>query len=151
MYLLTTAALVVTGWVVVFVSSRREIAGTRAELRIEFQQQLSALWTRIRVLEQGTGTQAAGAGSSANAGSAKTAGIVGELVAPTSHESRPAEEITPETLAKISETITALLGRKVRMLSVKVLPSPSAGANPWAQQGRVIVQASHNLGQRGRE
>ncbi len=54
----------------------------------------------------------------------------------------PAEEpITPELLAVISAAVTSFLGVKVKIRSVHHMPTP----NPWAQSGRAIVQASHNL------
>jgi hypothetical protein len=53
-------------------------------------------------------------------------------------------------LATIAETVAALLGRKVQIRSVKILPVPDAIANPWAQRGRAIVQASHDFSQRSR-
>jgi hypothetical protein len=131
------AALVIAGWVVVYISSRRALKRTRAELRHEFQQQIDAL--------------------SANATALPRTAVVKTTAAPASAEpqaatvTQGAEEITSETLATIAETITALLGRKVRIRSVKVLENPHAVDNPWAQQGRVVVQASHNFTQRGRE
>ena len=41
--------------------------------------------------------------------------------------------------------VTAFLGKKVRIRSAKTLQSPYEIVNPWSQQGRVFVQASHNL------
>jgi hypothetical protein len=54
----------------------------------------------------------------------------------------PAEEhISPEILAVIAVAVTAFLGKKVKIRSASLLQT----ANPWAQAGRAIVQASHNL------
>jgi len=55
------------------------------------------------------------------------------------------EEITAETMLVIAAAVTAFLGKKVRILSAKRLESPRQGMSPWSQQGRVFVQASHNL------
>jgi hypothetical protein len=55
------------------------------------------------------------------------------------------EEITPETMQVIAAAVTAFLGKKVRILSARRLQSPHPGMSPWSQQGRVFVQASHNL------
>lgn len=55
------------------------------------------------------------------------------------------EEVTPETLVVITAAVTAFLGKKVRIRSAKRLQSPYEIVNPWAQQGRVFIQASHNL------
>jgi hypothetical protein len=58
------------------------------------------------------------------------------------------EEVTPETLAVITASVTAFLGKKVRIRSARMLRTPY-DANPWARQGRVMIQTSHNLVQRG--
>jgi hypothetical protein len=58
----------------------------------------------------------------------------------------PEEEVvTPEILAVIAAAAKAFLGMNVRILSAKLLQSPQGFVNPWSQQGRVFVQASHNL------
>jgi len=130
MYLLITA-IVVAACLAVFVGLRRTLKRTSAELRLEFQRQVDSLAARVAVLEQ-------------------------EVDAPTvpaalsTAEAQAADEITPETLATIAETVAALLGRKVKIRSVKILPAPDAIANPWAQRGRAIVQASHDFSQRSR-
>jgi hypothetical protein len=109
-----------------------------AELREEFQRQLESLSLRIKALEE----RAAASAMS----SPKTVEALAENAA-----AQTTGAITPETLATITETITALIGRKVHVRSVKVLPTPPALANPWAQHGRAVVQASHNFTQRKRE
>lgn len=54
-------------------------------------------------------------------------------------------EVTPEVLVVIAAAVTAFLGKKVRIRSAKMLQSPYEVVNPWSQQGRVFVQASHML------
>ncbi len=58
------------------------------------------------------------------------------------------EDISPELLVLLGAAATAYLGKKVRVRSAKMLQTPYEIVNPWAQQGRVFVQASHQL-QRG--
>ncbi len=58
-------------------------------------------------------------------------------------------EVTPEMLVVIAAAVTAFLGKKVRIRSAKMLQSPYEVVNPWTQQGRVFIQASHNLRLRG--
>ena len=60
-----------------------------------------------------------------------------------------AGEVTPEVLVILVAAITAFLGKKVRIRSAKQVQSPYEIANLWALQGRVVVQASHNLRSRG--
>ena len=52
-------------------------------------------------------------------------------------------EVSPEVLVVIAAAVTTFLGKKVRIRSAKMLQSPYEIVNPWAQQGRVFVQASH--------
>jgi hypothetical protein len=52
------------------------------------------------------------------------------------------KQIKSETLAVITAAAATFLGRKARVRSAQQMPD-NAGA--WAQQGRVIVQTSHNL------
>jgi|ERR1700690_1126578 hypothetical protein len=122
------AVLVIAGWAAAYIGSRRALQLARAELGLEFQRQIDALSERVRTLERSGGTAAATAPTAAGT-----------------------EEITPEILRTITETVAALLGRKVRIRSVKILQMPGATANSWAQQGRVVVQASHNIAPRGHE
>jgi methylmalonyl-CoA carboxyltransferase large subunit len=58
-------------------------------------------------------------------------------------------EVTPEILAVIAAAVTAFLGKKVRIRSAKMLQSHNEVVNPWAQQGRVLIHASHHLRGRG--
>jgi hypothetical protein len=142
MYLLI-AALVIAGWIAVFISSRRALEWKCAEP----QRQIDSLSARVRDLEQAAEARTL----SAVAESVKTEPSAGTAVPSVAAQSQALEEITPETLATIAETVTALLGRKVRVRSVKLLPTPDAIVNPWAQQGRAVIQASHNLSERRRE
>ena len=52
-------------------------------------------------------------------------------------------EITPERMALIAAVVTAFLGRKVKIHQARLV-NPEV-VSPWAQQGRVFVQASHAL------
>jgi methylmalonyl-CoA carboxyltransferase large subunit len=54
-------------------------------------------------------------------------------------------EVTPEILVVLAAATTVFLGKEVRIRSAKMLQSPYEVINPWSQQGRVFVMASHNL------
>jgi uncharacterized membrane protein len=56
------------------------------------------------------------------------------------------EAIAPEIMAVISAAVTHFLGLRARVRHANLIQP--AGVNPWAQQGRVFVQASHNLAHR---
>ncbi|HIJ37864.1 MAG TPA: hypothetical protein HPP80_03115 [Rhodospirillaceae bacterium] len=58
------------------------------------------------------------------------------------------KEVGSEILAILAATITAFLGKKVRIRSAKMLLTPDEIVNPWAQRGRVFIHASRNLPRR---
>jgi hypothetical protein len=64
-------------------------------------------------------------------------------VAPVARQ-QSAEELAHETLVLIAAAVSAFLGKSVTLRSARLI-HPSEGS-AWAQQGRVFVQASHNLG-----
>ena len=51
----------------------------------------------------------------------------------------------PEIVAALTAAATAYVGKKARIRSAALMPADENGVDPWAQQGRVIVQTSHNL------
>ena len=53
--------------------------------------------------------------------------------------------ISPEMLVMIAAAVSTFLGKKIRIRSARMLQSPYEIINPWSQQGRVSVQASHTL------
>lgn len=58
--------------------------------------------------------------------------------------------ITPEILAVLESAANSFLGKKVRIVSVRLASEPPARPSAWATQGRDIIHESHNLVQRGR-
>lgn len=56
------------------------------------------------------------------------------------------ESISPEIMAVISAAVTHFLGLRARIRHAHLVRP--TGVNPWAQQGRVFIQASHNLAHR---
>jgi hypothetical protein len=117
------AALVIAGWLTVYLSLRNRLRRGCADLRADLQREIDSLSEKVVGLEQS---------------SAALRGL------------QASEEISPDTLAAISRTVTDLFGKRVQIRSVKLLQTSNV-ASQWAQQGRVVVQASHNLTQRGRE
>ena len=79
-------------------------------------------------------------------GAAKNAAAAPPL--PVEKPAAPAETIeeaavTPEVVMLISAAIAAYLGKHARVKSIRRI-GPQ-GFNPWSQQGRVTIQASHNV------
>lgn len=104
--------------------SLKDVLGAVEEMRRDMQAQLDQLKATVAALE------------------AKQA--------ETQSSAIPADqEVSPEVLVMLAAVATTYLGKKVRVRSAKMLQTPYEIVNPWAQHGRVFVQASHYL-QRGR-
>jgi methylmalonyl-CoA carboxyltransferase 12S subunit len=52
------------------------------------------------------------------------------------------DEISEELMLVIAAAVAAFVGKSARVRSARYV---GEGQSPWAQQGRVFVQASHNL------
>jgi len=57
--------------------------------------------------------------------------------------------ITAEVMAVIEAAAATYLGRKVRIVSVKLNSHASDDSSTWTDQGRASQQSAHNLVQRG--
>jgi hypothetical protein len=149
-----TAVLVIAAWAAAYIGSRgavkRACEQMGADLRLEFQRQIDALSANVENLDR---TRGSSAPASTMATSERKQPVAANRVpsedAHAQESGAAGEEITPEILKTLTETITTLLGRKVRIRSVKILQTPDAAASSWAQNGRAVIQASHNLVQRG--
>jgi methylmalonyl-CoA carboxyltransferase large subunit len=97
---------------------------------------IKALQARVAELSQPPASQPA---------SAPVAEVETAAAAAKESVHRGTGEVTPEMLVVIAAAVTAFLGKKVRIRSAKMLQSPYEVVNPWSQQGRVFVQASHIL------
>ncbi len=58
----------------------------------------------------------------------------------------PVEAITEEIMLVIAAAVAAFVGKSARVRSARYIHE---GMSSWAQQGRVFVQASHNLAHHG--
>lgn len=79
---------------------------------------------------------------------ARQSEMLAKLSAPVPPAEAPAEEkaaVTPDVLVIISAAVSSFLGKKIRIRSARMLQTPYEIVNPWSQQGRVSVQASHWL------
>jgi hypothetical protein len=105
-----------------------------APKKVSAQQQLSELQAQLRAMEASFNQRLT---ALENKLAAAAAPVATPAPAPVK------EEVTPEILAVIAVAVTTFLGKKVRIHSARPMTGP--GANYWAQQGRVFIQASHNL------
>lgn len=72
-----------------------------------------------------------------------------QMEARTEPGASESEEVAPEIQAAIAAATIAIFGNHARVRAARRVPSQDV-VSPWTQQGRVIVQASHNLRTRGR-
>ncbi len=129
-------AVVLAVWILLYVNLRRNMQAEIAELR-------AMVYSHVRAEAE-----------DAEAKAAERKPVVAEPVkqpapiaaAPLAAKSAPVvekEQLSSETLAIISAAVAAYLGKTVRLRQARLLPA--YGTSPWAQQGRVYIQASHNL------
>ncbi|MFN7993080.1 MAG: hypothetical protein U0Q18_05740 [Bryobacteraceae bacterium] len=64
--------------------------------------------------------------------------------APKPTEPEKVEDIGPDVILVLGAAVAAFLGKRARIKSARLVRATPS--NAWAQQGRVFVQASHNLG-----
>jgi outer membrane murein-binding lipoprotein Lpp len=145
------AVLAVAGCVAGLVGVQRRMRVTAA-LQQKTEQQLQQLANTLRALEARVAEISAKMSAEtakAPAAAPKAAPVPAPAPAPVVAAAAPpkkqAEEISPELLVVMAAAVTVFLGKQVRIRSAKMLQSPYEIVNPWSQQGRVFVQASHNL------
>jgi len=98
----------------------RELLQAIAELR----DQIASLSLRVATLEQ----------------PAAAAPPAGPTSQPSPAPQPQPEPLTEETVLAIAAAIAAFLGKRARIRQIRLV-----GSTPWAQQGRVSIQASHHL------
>ncbi len=143
MSLLILAAIVVIGWVSLYFALRRLLKSEIARRRDELRSYVDELLLQRAQLEK----------SEIPAYPARPPKPV-ELATrkPPLQTSDWAEVISPEVLVSITERLTYLFGKKVRVLSARPLPVSAENADHvdlWPHQGRLHIHASHEVVQRG--
>jgi methylmalonyl-CoA carboxyltransferase large subunit len=149
--LMIAVVLVVAGCVATYVILQRKFRRVVSELQLVTERQLNALISTVKTLETRVAELSQRPVMRPAVVPAPAAAAKLEGPSPVAQGAVPpqGEEVTPEMLVVIAAAVTAFLGKKVRIRSAKMLQSPYEIVNPWSQQGRVRVQASHNLRSRG--
>ena len=131
-------AIVLIGCAATFVIIRLSIRRNIARAQAEIQQNLLALTGALQELE----IRLAELRSVIASGSEAEADPEAPAKDPETQTAR--EPLSSHLLATITAAATAFLGRHVHIRSLSSVPSQQS-VSPWSQQGRVFVQASHNL------
>ncbi len=136
-------ALVAVAGVLMYGALRRALQRAVALQQEQTERRLNALSATIKSLE----SRLALAAEPVAAQPATVAEIEPPAFAQASEAAvqNEREEVTPEILAVIAAAASAFLGSEVRIRSASLMQSPIKNVSPWSQQGRVFVQASHNL------
>lgn len=133
------AALVAAGCVAIYAGFARAVQRAIRERQRETERQLNAMATTVKALQ--TRVAELGREQTGNAGERADAANQAAAENPIAAADAP----TPEILAALTAAATAYVGKKARIRSAALVPAEENGAGAWAQQGRVIVQTSHNL------
>ena len=130
------AVIVGAGCAAIYAGLARAMRRALAERQREMDRQLTALHMTVKTLQARVAEL--GRLQAAQARQSETAAL-------NAAESQPEAKPRPEVMATIAAAATAFLGKRTRVRSVQALPADQDSAGAWAQQGRVIVQTSHNL------
>ena len=125
-------ALAAASCAAIYAVLSRALRRAVAERQQSTDRELSALTAKVIVLQQRVAELSA---TSVEAEQAADA-IAGENMA---------GHVKPETLAVIAAAAATFLGKRARIRSLQAVPATQDSAGAWAQQGRVIVQTSHNM------
>ena len=153
--LIIVAVLVAVASLLTYFSSKRALGRWAEASRRETERQLNGLTSTLKALEAQIAELRKAAATVQTTAAVQAAPVANPVLASVPAAPKPAvpappvEQVTPELLIVLAAAVTAFLGKKVRIRSAKMLQSPYEIVNPWSQQGRVIVQASHNLRSRG--
>ena len=136
-----TAALVIAGWISVYLLLRRMLQRSIEQLDSGLRDQLQALRNQVQqasVTVQNEPAFAAGSrGYRALSGRLESDGIDrgdGEFAG-----------MGPEKISTLRTTLSAFVGQEVRIRSVKKIPASNGLSNAWAREGCLLVQNSHNV------
>ena len=124
------------GCVAIYAGLARALRRAVAERQLSTDRQLSALAMTVKALQLRVAELSGPPAKPMQAHDVDSGCVAGENMA---------GQVQPKTLAVITAAATTALGKKARVRSAQALPAAQEDAGAWAQQGRVIVQTSHNL------
>lgn len=134
------AVIAGVGCVAIYAGLERVLRRAVRERQRDMERKLNAMATTVKAL------QARVAELSRLQTARVVAGEVAVIAAAAETASQPKQAKTkPEIVAALTAAATVFLGKKARVRSAQPLNDPQDSAGAWAQQGRVIVQTSHNL------
>jgi hypothetical protein len=124
-------ALTASGCAAIYAGLSRALRCAVGQQQLDTDRQLGALGAKINALEMQVAELAA-----SQIGPVQAA----ELSECANMSGQP----EPKTIAIIAAAATTFLGKKAHIRAAKSFSPMQESAGAWAQQGRVIVQTSHN-------
>jgi hypothetical protein len=115
---------------------RREVEGRQRDM----EWQLNAMATTVKALQARVAEL-----SRLQAARVQEAEVVAISAVDENAGEPKSASVKPEIVVALTAAATAFLGKKARVRSAQLLPNAQENAGAWAQQGRVIVQTSHNM------
>ena len=115
-----------------------------AERQRDLDNQVSTLDDAVRTMEAFLSELHPSWGTAAGEEGDAEGAAVGEVPAEESLATEMEAQVAPELQAAIAAAAAVSLGTDVHLRSLKLV-GPRAGVSAWTQQGRVLVQSSHNL------
>jgi len=137
------AVFAAAGFAALYAALRRMLCQALDKRQMAAEQQIAALAAKVKALE----ARMAELNSLDDAGDARNEGA--SIAAAASASAPGRGRVQPEMLAVITSAATAFLGKNARVRSARLIPAAQETVSPWSQQGRVVVQTSHNLRARG--
>lgn len=125
-------ALAAASCAVIYAGLSRALRRAVNERQQSTERELNALTTKVRELQQRVAELSAPQ-------------VELEHAADSVADENMTEHVKPQTLAIIAAAATTFLGKRARIRSLQAVPATRDSAGAWAQQGRVIVQTSHNM------
>jgi hypothetical protein len=119
----------------VYAGVQRSLRRAVAEQQENSDRQIAALATTVKALQMRV--------AELNRLAAERAGEIASMPVPENAENG-IEPMKSEMLAVITAAATTYLGKAARIRSAKLVPVQNT-SSAWTQQGRMIVQTSHNL------
>jgi hypothetical protein len=132
-------AIVGSGAAAGYFLSMRTLRRTLLDRQRELERRVTMLAEAMRSMELQLGEQ----GPPSESTAAKKVEPELICIADPAHR-RKQHEVPAEIQVAIAAAAVAVLGPSARVLSARAV-RPEEAVSPWSQQGRVSVQASHNL------
>jgi len=126
--------------VAIYAGLERAMRRAVRERQGDMERQLNAMTTTMKALQARVAEL-----SRLQAARVQEAEVVAISAAAENSGETRTSPVKPEIVAVLTAAATAFLGKKARVQSAQLLPTAQENGGAWAQQGRVIVQTSHNM------